>query len=195
MFKKIITYAWVLFFVGGIVWVLFLFVPRNSDVRACARARVAKKTAKSSSSCVATHQNRKGVTKELWLVQEGGERLHHRVRSVSSVLTLEPVDAHMELVERLQGVECWLQDRSGSSGGQLRVLKANEGVYSYRDLSFLAQSVSVSLFRFEDRDLPSTLTAFSPFLNGIAQEVSFSVSPSGPKFHAQRFKASLMQVP
>lgn len=166
-----------------------LFIPKHRDIAACLRVKAAKKAPSVLSS--STHQHRRGVRKELWLVDAEGNRLHHKVYSTSSVLMLEPKGPRIELMEKLQGVECLIQDRANSSA-ELRLLRADEGLYSYRDLSFLAHSVAVSLFRLPEGEIPENIDVLSPFLQGIAQDVRFSVSSEGPQFSAQRFKASMV---
>jgi hypothetical protein len=144
-----------------------------------------------------TDQQRKGVVKEIWFSQEDKTRLHYRIRSESSLLTIQPKGKGLDLIEKLQNIQCWMQDKlydpSATAGPmqQLRFLAAEEGLYRYTSQEFLAQSVTLSLFRLNGHDLPKETLAAQPFLKGVAKDVSFGISGKSPQFQAKHFKAEL----
>lgn len=193
----------------GLIGLSFLFLclavicvrVRSKDLNICKGMRLKDQLMSSQGNLSTTHQQRKNVKKEIYFVQEDGSRLHYRICSQSSLLTVQPKDQtkKIELHEKLEKIKCWMQDKldySAPGGGptqQVRFLEAQEGVYSYTSQQFLAQSVALSLFRLNDHELPAQLTAL-PFLKGIAQDVSFTVSGKTPNFQAQQFKAELNHI-
>jgi hypothetical protein len=177
-------------------WAALFSVPRASDLAAYG-AFMKEKTLASTSShfASATKQRRSGVRKDIWFAQEDNSRLHYRIESASSVLTLLPQDQKMDLVETLQEMRCWMQDKlytgpHSEPMQQMRYLEAAEGVYRYSTQQFLAQTVSLSLFRTPGHELSFNLHPRQAFLKGVGQDVSFVISGKVPQFQAQHFKAS-----
>ena len=74
---------------------------------------------------------------------------------------------------------------------QVRFLAAEEGLYRYLTQDFLAQTVGLSLYRLSGHELPKDAVKTKPFLQGIAEGVSFGVSGKNPQFKATQFKAEL----
>lgn len=143
-----------------------------------------------------THQTRGGVRKDLWLSQQDHSRLHYRIDSKSSVLTLLPIDEKVDIIENLQHIKCWMQDKLYAQGDvvmqQMRFFEADEGIYQYSTQRFAANSVILSLFRMPGTLLPSLVDPSKAFLRGLAQDVSFSIAGKTTQFQAQKFKATLM---
>ena len=142
-----------------------------------------------------THQSRGGVRKDLWLSQQDHSRLHYRIDSKSSVLTLLPIDDKVDIIENLQHLKCWMQDKLYAQGDvvmqQMRFFEADQGIYQYSTQRFAANSVILSLFRVPGTVLPSSIDTSKAFLRGIAQDVSFSIAGKTTQFQAQKFKATL----
>jgi len=143
-----------------------------------------------------THQTRGGVRKDLWLSQQDDSRLHYRIDSKSSVLTLLPIDEKIDIIENLQHIKCWMQDKLYAQGDvvmqQMRFFEADQGIYQYSTQRFAANSVILSLFRMPGTLLPSLVDPSKAFLHGLAQDVSFSIAGKTTQFQAQKFKATLM---
>jgi hypothetical protein len=141
-----------------------------------------------------THQTRSGVRKDLWLSQQDHSRLHYRIDSKSSVLTLLPIDDKVDIIENLQHIKCWMQDKLYAQGDvvmqQMRFFEADQGIYQYSTQRFAANSVILSLFRVPGIQLPGSVDPSKAFLRGIAQDVSFSIAGKATQFQAQRFKAT-----
>ena len=144
-----------------------------------------------------TYQTRSDVRKDIWTAEEDHKRLHYRIESKSSILKLVPGEKKAELVENLQDIKCWMQDKlyTGSSQNapmqQVRYLEADRGTYRYSAQQFDARTVSISLLRLPGHRLSFDVGAQDAFLKGIAQRVSFSISDGTPQFQAQNFKASI----
>jgi hypothetical protein len=143
-----------------------------------------------------SHQTRGGVRKDLWLSQQDLSRLHYRIDSKSSVLTLLPIDDKVDIIENLQHIKCWMQDKLYAQGDvvmqQMRFFEADQGIYQYSTQRFTANSVILSLFRVPGALLPSSVDLSKAFLRGIAQDVSFSIAGKTTQFQAQKFKATLL---
>lgn len=179
-------------------WAFYFFIPRNSDVAKWnaywEKKQLASSTKQSLSS---TQQHRKGVRKDIWFAGEDTLRLHYRIESESSTLTLVPIGSKFDVIEDLQGIKGWMHDKLYFDGPrkipmqQVRTFDAEQGTYKYTAQNFLANSVAISLFRMPSHVLPTQTIQDTPFLRGIAQDVSFSVSGKSPQFQAQHFKAIL----
>lgn len=197
MFSRITTFCLLFLGVLTLFWGFFLVRVRPSDVAAIQKKLAEEKLATSNPMLATTHQQRKGVVKEIWFTQEDNSRLHYRIFSESSLLTLKPDGRHFEIVEKLEKIKCWMQDKlydSNAGAGpmqQIRFLAAEDGLYRYTSQEFLAQSVALSLYRLGGHELPKEMSSSKPFLKGRAQDVSFAVSGNSPQFKAQHFKAEL----
>ena len=142
-----------------------------------------------------TEQNRGSVCKDLWIAESDGKRLHDRIESASSVLVLTPVNDHLDIIEHLNQIHCSMQDRIEERDGkivqQVRCFDALTGVYQYSANRLTAKNVSIALFRAPGSDLPSSFS--SPFLTGIAQDISFAIAGKASQFQAKQFKATFAQ--
>jgi hypothetical protein len=180
-----------------ILWGFSLAKIRSSDIAFIKQAIKAQGEASTKNVFSTTEQQRKGVVKEIWFSQEDQTRLHYRIRSESSLLTIQPKGKGLDLIEKLHNIQCWMQDKlyspSGTAGPtqQLRFFAAEEGLYRYTSQEFLAQSVALSLFRLNGHDLPKETVTAKPFLKGLAKDVSFGISGKNPQFQAKQFKAEL----
>jgi hypothetical protein len=196
MFKRAILITSFLMAVLSIGWLYKLTYLSAADrVQFKALAKAGKAIAKASQNQQA-HQNRSSVRKDLWLSQQDKSRLHYRIDSKSSVLTLLPIDDKVDIIENLQQIQCWMQDKLYAQGNvpmqQMRFFEADQGIYQYSTQRFAANSVALSLFRVPGTALPGAVDPKTAFLRGIAQDVSFSVAGKTTQFQAQRFKATLL---
>jgi hypothetical protein len=196
MFKRMTLVCFLSLGIMTLVWGMSLFRVRPSDLEKV-KKRIDEQNSTSSKNLFSTtQQQRKGVVKEIWFTQEDNSRLHYRIASESSLLTIQPVMNRFELIEKLEKIKCWMQDKlyepNAGAGPvqQIRFLAAQEGLYRYTTQEFLAQSVDLSLYRIGGHELPKELTT-KPFLKGIAEGVSFAVSGKNPQFKAKQFKAEL----
>jgi hypothetical protein len=201
MFQRMTIYTLVCLGLVCTLWALLFLCVRPRDIEACRRLQMQDKIVSSQGLVTTTHQQRKNVKKEIYFTQEDNTRLHYRICSESSLLTLQPhtEGKKIELNEKLEKIKCWMQDKlyySAPGTGpmqQIRFLEAQDGLYCYSSQQFLAQAVKLSLFRLPEHDLPKEIRT-TPFLKGIAKDVSFAVSGKTPSFKAQHFKAELNQT-
>jgi hypothetical protein len=197
VFKKATTYTVLTLSLLTLIWGISLFRVRSSDIAAVKAHQQEQEVASTKSAFSTTQQQRKGVVKEIWFTQEDNSRLHYRIASESSLLTVKPEGKSFDLIEKLEKIKCWMQDKlyDASAGvnpmQQIRFLAAEEGLYRYATQEFLAQSVALSLFRLQGQELPKETTGAKPFLKGVAEDVSFGVSGKNPQFKAKHFKAEL----
>lgn len=198
MFRKtkLISLAVLCLVVG--FWIFQFCAVRASDYRTY-KSFLEKHELASSSSSVSssTHQKRYGVRKDIWFAGEDNARLHYRIESDSSILTLLPGKKKLDIIENLEKMRCWMQDKllyaDSNPIQQMRYFEADHGSYQYTTAQFVAQSVALSLYRLPGHELPLSYDNKSAFLRGIAEDVSFSVSGKTPQFQAQNFKAILNQ--
>jgi hypothetical protein len=147
-------------------------------------------------------QNREVVQKDFWIVQDSF-RQHLRIQSQQSELIIHERKGKLEAVEKLQGLECWMQELENGSASilhksgqktagwqQVSHLTAKEGTYFYPSQHFLAQTVHMQIFRVTGRDLPERLDEDLAFFTGTATEAHFSACGKSPTFIAQHLHAS-----
>ncbi len=196
MFRKaIFSYTFVI--VGLVAaWLFLALHVSQNDLKRFKVLQEKGHAIAATSKAKSTKQNRAGVKKDLWITQEGGMRLHDRIESASSTLTLTPVDDHMDIIEHLNNIHCSMQDKLSLQEGkwiqQIRYFDADTGVYQYSTNRFTAQTVSLSLFRLPGSDLPPSFLKSSPYLKGVAQDVSFAIAGKASQFQAKHFKASFV---
>jgi hypothetical protein len=196
MFKKtVFSYTFVL--VGLIAaWLFLTLHVTQNDRKRFKELQLKGQAIASASHNQPTKQNRAGVRKDLWITQADGKRLHDRIESGSSTLTLTPVDDHLDIIEHLNQIHCSMQDKISEENGklfqQVRYFDANSGIYQYSTNRFTAEAVSLALFHLPGSDLPASLSKSSPYLRGVAQDVSFAVAGKASQFQAKHFKASFV---
>ncbi len=199
MFKRITLLSSLSFCFLALLWGLCIGHVRDSDFAAYRKQKEKLEDASVKNLAKTADQNRQGVVKEIHFAQEDNSRLQYRIESESSLLTLKPEGSRFDLIEKLENMRCWMQDKIEQTPSQdkavqqMRYLEAEEGLYCYTVQQFLAQSVTLSLYRLEGKELPTNLAKHAPFLRGVAQDVSFAVTGKTPQFQAQHFKALLNQ--
>lgn len=201
MFRGITQRTLAIFGFLSLLWIVFICHVKESDIQAY---RKIKHTHEISSTpqifSSSASQTRQGVRKDIWFSQEDGSRLRTRIESVSSLLTLHPKEHNFEVVEELQKIRCWMQDRLYAGDGgkpmqQMRYLEADSGTYLYTTQQFNAETVALSLFRLPGHAFVVGQTEIPPFIKGVAQDVSFAVSGKSPQFEAKNFKAQFSKNP
>ncbi len=196
MFRRATILSSLLLGILTVVWGYSLVHVSKEDLARMNQKISEKKLATSTSVFSTSQQQRKGVVKEIWFSQEDDTRLQYRIFSESSLLTIKPVDNGFDLIEKLEKIKCWMQDKlyepAAGDGPmqQIRFLAAEEGLYRYASQEFIAQTVALSLYRLGGHELPHEMVT-KPFLKGIAEDVSFAVSGKNPQFKAKHFKAEL----
>lgn len=197
MFRRATTFSLLLLGIVTLFWGFSLVRVRSSDIASIRKKIKEEKNASSTQLFSTTQQQRKGVVKEIWFTQEDNSRLHYRIFSESSLLTIKPEGKSFDFIEKLEKIKCWMQDKlydpavAAGPMQQIRFLAAEEGLYRYTSQEFLAQSVALSLYRVGGHDLPKEMTGTKPFLKGIAEDVSFAISGKNPQFKAKHFNAEL----
>lgn len=140
-------------------------------------------------------QMRSGVSKDLWISDNGKERLHHHIESPRSILTAIPHGTRIELVEQMIGMKCYFQEKIEEDRGEIvqniRYIQSEDGTYRYTDHYFDAHSVFLALYRIPGETLSTQLDTKDAYLKGIAEEVTLSFSDGSPNFHAEKFKAQI----
>jgi len=138
-------------------------------------------------------QFREKVQKDIWFA-DGEERLHFLLKSRHSELTLIQRKDKVEAIEKLQQVDCWIQDEvdRAASIQQVRKITADEGIYYFPAHRFLAHSVQLGFFRLQGIELPKeTPVQEKPFFYGTASEVRFAANDHLPTFTAYQLRAKL----
>ncbi len=162
MFRRTTLFCLLSLGILTLLWGLTTLRIRPSDVSHFKKRFKQEETAASKNLFSTSQQERHGVVKEIWFSQEDKSRLHYRISSESSLLTILPEGNNFDLIEKLEKIKCWMQDKLSDPGAgavrqQVRFLAAEEGLYRYASQEFLAQSVALSLFRLNGHELPNEI--------------------------------------
>ncbi|MBS0629809.1 MAG: hypothetical protein JSS30_06255 [Verrucomicrobia bacterium] len=175
------------------IWIYQIAALRASDVNHL-NEMIQERNIASAEVPSQTNQHRKQVRKDIWFSQSDGSRLHYQIASTGSLLSLTPIGNKFDIVESLQGVKCWMQDKLSSEGQQARLIEAETGLYRYTTQEFTANSVLLSLFKLPGHVLPlEPLESDEPFLSGIAKDISVIFSGKTPQFQAENFEATVVK--
>jgi hypothetical protein len=194
MFRGVTLLSLLFFFVCALAWSAFVCIVRPSDIafyKKMLREQEAASKSQALSSCA--YQTRQGVRKDIWATQDDGSRLHYLIESDSSLLSMHVKQNHFDIVENLEKIHCWMQDKLYFTNEkrpmqQVRFFEADQGTYYYSSQKFAAQSVALSLSRLGGHDLKD-FDHQNAFVRGIAEDVTFCISGKNPQFQAQNFKA------
>ena len=115
------------------------------------------------------------MRKELWTPHEG-QRLHTRLLSDSSRLTLARGIGKEEVVEEMQGVVLFTQEEMKEGFQWVRVVIADEATYYFKDERVVAEKVKLFRFKLPGGDLPEEFPAEKPLMEGEAKWVEFILS-------------------
>jgi hypothetical protein len=196
MYRRAVFLSLLFFGIGFALFAFEFCYVRQSD-HARYKAYVEKQELATTKDFASADQKRKGVRKDIYAIQEDKSRLHYRIESKASTLTLIPHNSKMEIVENLENIKCWMQEKLFAKNAaqgpmqQVRFLEADQGIYRYNTQQFIAEPVGLSLYRLPGHTLPSYVDEKSAFLRGVAQSASFAISGKNPQFQAQNFKAFL----
>lgn len=138
------------------------------------------------------HQRREGVQKDLWIVS-AEERLHFRIQSAYSDLTLLQRKGKFDVVERLKQIECVFQETIDrvTNTQEVRTLSSQEGIYTFPAHSFSTHEASLAFYQLKGSDLPASFEKEQPYLTGVAQEALFGATTKAPSFTAYHLQAKL----
>ncbi len=178
-----------------VIWLVQVGLMRKSDLNTY-QTMIEEKKIASSSTHSPTNQHRKCVQKDIWFTQDNYSRLHYKIASENSILTLTPVKNKFEVVETLKEIKCWMQDKllyedeTDLPLQQARYFEAKDGVYRHSSQEFIANSVALSMFRLSGHSLPTgPVNEKEAFLSGVAHNISFQFGGKTPQFQANQFKA------
>lgn len=181
------------------IWIYQLAFVRPGDI-ALYKEMVQLKEIASSNSSAPTNQHRQQVQKDIWFTQDDCSRLHYQIASEGSTLTLTPVKNRFEVVETLQGIKCWMQDKlihddvGENLMQQARLIEAVDGIYRHTTQEFLANGVTLSMYRLPGHQLPKgPVSENDAFLRGVAHDISFLFSGKTPQFQAAQFQATMVK--
>lgn len=193
MFSKIIWRFSLVFFLLGLGWIAQVCFLRPGDLALVKKLKEEKQLATTRATFSTTSQKRQGVRKEIWFSEENEIRLHYRIESEGSLLTFIPKENKVDVIENLENLKFWMQDKLHfhPEMQEVRFLEADVGTYRMTSQEFMAETVSVSLFRLPGLVLPEKIDPRSAFLRGVSENILFSISGKTPQFEAQHFKAAL----
>ncbi|PWU14971.1 MAG: hypothetical protein C5B45_03520 [Chlamydiae bacterium] len=179
----IITFAWGSFFL------------RVRPVDKSNVLHLLERQMQSKTGFLSANQKRVKVTKDIWLTQDDNSRLHHRIKSKSSLLVLKPNEGKLKLIEELDQIHCLMQERIYYNNAlpmqQVRLLEANSGEYHFSEKQLLSQGVSISVYKLRTHSLPQEIFSTSPIFSGNAENISLITSGKTPELQAKGFIAHM----
>jgi hypothetical protein len=136
------------------------------------------------------HQVRRGVQKDIFF-SDKENRLHFRIKSSLSSLSINRQKGRQQLVEHLHDIECFVQDKIDltSQVQQIRYFTAQEGEYLFPSHQFSANNITLSFFQLPGQFLPDKMLQHDAYLSGFAKKLFFSLEEKSPKFTVDHFKA------
>lgn len=116
-------------------------------------------------------QTREGVQKDIWAI-DGTERLHFRLNSKYSELTLKQKKDKIEAVEELQQIRCWIQEKVDPTAQmqQVRTLTAQEGAYYFPSHRFSAHTVHLAFYNLPGFELPKEILPSPPLFSLLSNQ-------------------------
>lgn len=140
-------------------------------------------------------QMRSKVSKDLWISNHENTRLHHHIESPRSILIAVSHKDHIELVEQMIGMKCYLQEKIERDDGNVvqtvRYIQSKDGTYHYASHHFDASQVFLTLHHIPGETLPTSLDTEDAYFTGVAQEATLSLSKGLPHFYAEKFKGQV----
>ncbi len=192
MFYKITIFSFLLFLGCGGALFFSLMRPNPADLADYAKLIDESLELRSQSALERrpARQLRKEVQKDIWTINNH-QRLHYRLKSQGSDLTIRQKKGKVEAIEELQEIECCMQEEINGNEEQIRYLVASEGTYSFPSHRFVAEDADLYFFSLPGTELPPLWPTEAPFLRGHAHEVVFSAAEGLPSFTAYHLNAEL----
>jgi hypothetical protein len=130
------------------------------------------------------------VQKDVYTI-DGAERRHFRLRSEGSELILTQKKEKIDAVEKLQKLECWIQDAIDPKNKtqEVRYFTSDSGIYYFPSHRFLTDSIDLAFFHLYGDDFPASFSESEPYLTGVATDVQFTATDKIPKFTAYHLRA------
>ena len=135
-------------------------------------------------------QSRKEVQKDIWTYNQD-QRLHYRLNSRASELTILHTKKKVDLEERLEEIKCCLQEEIDADSQQIRYIFAPKGTYLFPAHRFVAEEAELYFFSLPGCELPVDWPTTTPFLHGRASDIVFSAGFGLPSFTAYHLNAEL----
>lgn len=143
-----------------------------------------------------SYQKRKEGTKDIWIVKDG-IRYHHHVKAPTSTLTVIPREKNLELVENIENMRCWYQEKKFMKDhiAQQRIhyYKAANGMYLYHGHELLSQDLFVAIYDCEGSDIKYEIQPLFLYFKGTAQDSVIQFVDKTPQFHATDFHAVIKE--
>ncbi|MGR3973599.1 MAG: hypothetical protein QRY72_03400 [Candidatus Rhabdochlamydia sp.] len=192
MFKRALLFSFLLFSCL-IAASLALYLPLSTEDQHLFQEAAAKViVVAQSKQPIHPQQDRWGVSKDLWLYQEDGVRLHHHIASKSSSLQFIKHEQKMVITEHLEKISCLIQDQitqhHHTPFQHIRTFEALQGSYDYHQHALIAHHAKLSFFKLPGKELPHTLLT-KPYLTGVAKDISLLIKGRSPQFEATHFQA------
>lgn len=206
----IISFAMI---VAGVVWVyLNLFNYSISDetaYRTLVQQTNPQATQKAPYKARQSHEN---VQKDIWFTPSDSIQKHLlRLYSEGTEFILNYENDRSEIIENMQHVDCYLQEKFyflGSDGKELDLalessdkpmqqliyFQANSATYSYQSGHLLAYDVHFFRFAAPGHDMNENLSQFLLLFEGNADKLEISLQESNLEIKAHNLKANLFEL-
>lgn len=146
------------------------------------------------------------VRKEIYFTQNES-RLQLLLLSANAELVLESLEGKIEMVEQMQDVNCFMQEKTyyilpdgrevtndnefnGKPMQVVRYLKAKKAVYNYSSNNLKAQDVNIYQFVIPGHVLVENTNGLHPIMSGKAEMAQIFFDSEGMHFKAKNVKAT-----
>ena len=147
-------------------------------------------------SSLPSTQKRTGLRKDVFFHKEGKPQ-HLKILGDFSELRLKKNEDHLELVEQMNGVKCYLEEELSSDVPIKSVyfLETDQALYSYKTENLVADQVNLRRFLSKGQLWEDTQGPIHSLVLGKAAKVACTQKAEGTCLEAEGFEASLIPDP
>ncbi len=132
-------------------------------------------------------------TKDLW-VNKNGKRFHYHLESPISRIILKHEEDGTEIIEEMEDMRLWIQDRIVTSPRplqEIRFIQSPLSTFHFSNQELKTQKSFIALYTTPGKDLSLHLKPELVSLRGRADTFDISVDNDGVKFSAKGFTAQI----
>jgi hypothetical protein len=143
-------------------------------------------------------QKRFNVNKQI-IFNQAGNRLQMRLRSLTSELIAHYEDNQMEMMERLQHVQCTMQEEFLAAPAEspkqlIRYMEADSATYHYKTEELIADHVKLFRYLMPGHQFISSFEKTQPLMQGTAEQIQFCFGDQNTQFKARGFQAIIQTL-
>lgn len=138
-------------------------------------------------------QQAQGETKDLWM-QKNGKRLHFHLESPKTRLIMKHVNEKHTLVEELEEMRLWMQDKLPSSehkNQQIRFIRSPFSTFDFSTQTLATENTFIAIYTTPGEELSFYLRPQQISLKGTADRFEVELGKDGLSCKAKGFKGEI----